>query len=84
MIAEGGIRETIKEGINGFLVDDNNPVAIGEAILKLLENPDLAQEMSKKARQYVLENWTWEAALDRLERYLLNLDNQNKHVNEYN
>jgi glycosyltransferase involved in cell wall biosynthesis len=71
-IAEGGIRETIKERINGFLVNDNNPVALGNAISKLLENQDLAQDMRKKARQYVLENWTWEAALDRLEKYFFN------------
>lgn len=80
-IAEGGIRETIKEGINGFLVNDNNPIAIAEAILKLLENPDLAQTMGDNARQYVLENWTWEAAFDRLEMCLLDSSSQKNSIN---
>lgn len=80
-IAEGGIRETIKEGINGFLVNDNNPIAIAEAILKLLENPDLAQTMGDNARKYVLENWTWEAAFDRLERCLLDFRDQKNNIN---
>lgn len=68
-IAEGGIRETITES-NGFLIQNNNPVELGQAILKLIDNPDLAQTMSKQAREYVLNNWTWEQAIDRLEQYL--------------
>lgn len=73
-IAEGGIRETVREGINGLLVNDDDSVALGEAISKLLEDRDLARQINEKARQYVLENWTWETALDRLEKHFLNLN----------
>ena len=66
-IAEGGVRESIREGINGLLIDDDDPIAIGERILKLLENENLAREMSEKAKQYILDNWTWQRAVDRLE-----------------
>lgn len=76
-IAEGGVRETVKEGINGFLVNDDDPVAIGEAILKLLERPDLARQIGEKAKQYVRENWTWKEALDRLEKYFFGLTQPN-------
>jgi glycosyltransferase involved in cell wall biosynthesis len=72
-IAEGGIRETVREGVNGLLVNDDDPVALGEAISKLIENKDLARQINEKARQYVLENWTWETALDRLEKHLFQL-----------
>jgi glycosyltransferase involved in cell wall biosynthesis len=72
-IAEGGVRETIKDGINGYLINDDDPVALGEAILKLLENQPLVQQMGETARQYVLENWTWDAAIDRLETHFYSL-----------
>lgn len=77
-IAEGGVRETVKEEINGFLINDDDPIALGQAILKLIDNPDLTQAMSQQAREYVLNNWTWDKAIDRLEKYLIDyLDNKN-------
>lgn len=71
-IAEGGIRETIREGVNGFLINDNDPVVLGKAVLNLIENPDLVKAMAQPARQNVLDSWTWEKAVDRLETCLLN------------
>lgn len=72
-IAEGGIRETIKDGINGFLIHDDDPNSIGKAISYLLDNPDTLEKMGERARQYVLENWNWTLANDRLEKHLLSL-----------
>ncbi|MDF5732999.1 MAG: glycosyltransferase [Rhizonema sp. PD38] len=40
-IAEGGIRETIINGSNGFFLGDDNPVIIGQAITKFLKHPEL-------------------------------------------
>jgi glycosyltransferase involved in cell wall biosynthesis len=76
-IAEGGVRETVKEGINGFLINDDDPVAIGEAILKLLERPALARQIGERAKQYIIENWTWNEALDRLEKHFFDLTKSN-------
>jgi glycosyltransferase involved in cell wall biosynthesis len=72
-IAEGGIRETIKDGINGFLINGNEPVEMGKAISKILNNKELADNMGKNARSYVLEQWSWERGIDRLEKCILNL-----------
>ncbi len=72
-IAEGGVRETIKDGINGFLINGNEPVAMGTAISKLLRDKALAAQMGKQARNYVLETWSWDSAIERLEECLLSL-----------
>lgn len=45
------LREWIESGINGFLVDPTDPIALGEAILAALDQPELRE----KARQRNLE-----------------------------
>lgn len=69
-VAEGGIRETIKDGFNGFLVDPE-PTAIAEAAKLLLQNPDLTRQISQQAAAHVRQNWNLEGCVDRLENVLL-------------
>lgn len=69
-IAEGGVRETIIPGINGFLVNDDNPQELGDSIIRLLDNPELVTKMSNTSRQQVLEHWQWNDAVSRLEEHL--------------
>jgi glycosyltransferase involved in cell wall biosynthesis len=69
-IAEGGIRETVQDGINGFLVDPEAS-CIARAASQLLQNPSLAREMGKRARVHVEQNWNAESSIDRLEKILL-------------
>ena len=72
-IAEGGVRETIKDGINGFLINGNEPVAVGRAISKLFNDQALAEQVGKQARNHVLAMWSWDKAIERLEEFLLSL-----------
>lgn len=69
-IAEGGVRETIVDGVNGILVQWDDPQAIGTAISRLLDNPDLAAEMGARAREHVIEHRSWKSCMDQLETYL--------------
>jgi len=47
----GGMTDIVKDGVNGLLVPPANPKALAKAILKLLEDPDLASEMGKEGRR---------------------------------
>ncbi|MFC1632407.1 glycosyltransferase [Candidatus Omnitrophota bacterium] len=53
----GGIPYQIKDGKNGFLVDPHNYNMCADRIVKLLQDKKLAQEMGRKAKEYVRENF---------------------------
>jgi glycosyltransferase involved in cell wall biosynthesis len=55
-----GLKDAIKDGENGFLVEPENADAWAEKIKELLENDDFRQEFGKKARDYTIENYSWE------------------------
>lgn len=46
----GGNPEIVEDGVNGILVDPKNEKQIAEAILKLLENDELRQQMGVNGR----------------------------------
>jgi glycosyltransferase involved in cell wall biosynthesis len=68
-VSDAGLRETINDGDNGVLTD-RNPHLFSQAILSLLENLDLIDRMGRQGRNDVIDNWSWETALLRLERHL--------------
>lgn len=47
----GGIPEIIEDGITGFLIPPHSPDKLAQAIIKILENPDLAHNMGSRGRQ---------------------------------
>ena len=69
-IAEGGIRETIRDGVNGFLVDPEVE-CIARAAGELLQNSLLARQMGERGVIHVRQNWNVESSVDRLEKILL-------------
>ncbi len=66
-VAEGGVRETVIDGVNGFLVE-NNPGAMAEAIERILSNPQLAKQLGVSGQNLVSERWSIAASIDRLEK----------------
>jgi len=56
----GGMPEVIVDGECGLIVPPGNPEALAAAILRLLADPDAAQDMGRRARQRVLETFTVE------------------------
>lgn len=53
----GGIPLQIKDGETGFLVNPHNYDECADRIIKFLQNPELAQEMGRKAKEYVREKF---------------------------
>jgi glycosyltransferase involved in cell wall biosynthesis len=68
-VAEGGVRETIVDGVNGLLVD-SDPRAMAAAIKRLSSDPEYARRLGQTGRQQVLERWSVEASVERLEQKL--------------
>ena len=68
-VAEGGVKETVVDGLNGRLVA-RDPRAFADAVASLLDDGGLREQYGRQAREHVLANWTWDAAVNRLEHYL--------------
>lgn len=62
---EGGPRETIADGKDGFLV--NSPEDMAQRMELLARNPDLCASLGEAGRAKVVKEFTWEAFLNRFE-----------------
>jgi glycosyltransferase involved in cell wall biosynthesis len=69
-VAEGGVRETIIDGVNGLLVQ-HQPQAMAHAIERLRSDKHLAVQLSENGSELVREKWSVNAAVERLERQLI-------------
>lgn len=68
-VREGGIRETIVDGINGLLCDAE-PAALATAVTRLLDHPAEAEALGRSAAQHVAAEWNLERSTDRIEAEL--------------
>ncbi|MFN2555478.1 MAG: glycosyltransferase family 4 protein [Nitriliruptorales bacterium] len=62
----GGAMETVKEGSTGLLVEPDDPSALAEAVLRLLEDDGLRRAMGAAGRRRALEVFSWERAAEHL------------------
>ena len=58
----GNMPELIKDGVNGFLVK-NEVSQYANKLIWMKSNPENTFEMGMKAREAILENWTWEHSM---------------------
>ena len=55
----GGIPELIQDGKNGFLINSGDGEGLTNQILKLINDPELANKIGKLGRKTAEENFTW-------------------------
>ncbi len=70
---EGGIRDIVKDGETGFLVEKENEVALADKIEILIKNPELRKKMGEAGRKYYEANFTLEAFESRFHEILEDL-----------
>lgn len=68
-VKEGGYRESVIDGVTGFLVD-REPKLFAEKIKLLLENSQSAKKMGKAGRKYIKKEWNWKKSIKQLEELL--------------
>ena len=64
----GGVREAVREGESGLLVERGNSSLLAEAILKLLSDSSLRRKMGASGREFVLANYTWDICAEKMLR----------------
>ena len=69
----GGIPEEVVEGRTGYLVEPKDSVGLAEAILKLLENKQLAIKIGSDGRRIALENFTKNKMIDNTYKLLVRM-----------
>lgn len=63
----GGSRDVISDGTNGLLIDHNDVEQLAQAVVSLVEmGQEEQRNMGRRARQTILEGYTWEQVARRL------------------
>lgn len=65
----GAISDMVTDGDNGLLIPENDPVALADAMRKLIENPQLAHDMGERGYARFVQYYTTSA----FERNLLEI-----------
>lgn len=68
-VEEGGVGETVVDGVSGLLVD-RNPIRFAAAIRTMLEDSQMRIDMGRRARDLVLRQWSWAEATRTIEQDL--------------
>jgi glycosyltransferase involved in cell wall biosynthesis len=64
----GGIPDMVRNGINGFLVDEKDHIGLAKQIMEILNNKDLREQMSENARNIAVQEYSQEL---QAKRYIL-------------
>jgi glycosyltransferase involved in cell wall biosynthesis len=60
----GGIPDIIEDGVNGLLVPPGDPDALAEAIIRILEDQDLADRFREAGLETVKGRFSWDKISD--------------------
>jgi glycosyltransferase involved in cell wall biosynthesis len=66
-----GIPEAVEDGVTGFLVAEGDWIAMGRAMLSLMEHPGRAQNMGQAGRNRVVGQFSSEISISRLRSVLM-------------
>jgi glycosyltransferase involved in cell wall biosynthesis len=69
-VREGGVQEAVIHEQTGLIVE-RDPAQFAEAVRRLLSQPELCLAYGRNGREHVLQNWTWDRAIEGLEEVLL-------------
>lgn len=63
----GGLKEQVRDGTNGILVEPNSPKALAEAVRKILKEPALLKKFSEGAKKLSDSEFSWEEICKRID-----------------
>jgi glycosyltransferase involved in cell wall biosynthesis len=62
----GAIAETVEHGVTGLLVEKNDPKGLADAMLRLLRNAEMREEMGRAGRNKMLKHFTWDHVSEKM------------------
>jgi len=73
--SSGGLNEIVQNGQTGFLVPPGDINLLAEALIRILKDRDLAEQMGKSAREFALRHFTGEISVEKFIALYQNLCN---------
>ena len=70
----GGAPDAVLEGETGFVVDGRDLAQAADRVSELLRDPELAQQMGRRGRAWVEQQWSWPIVSRRLTDLLEGVD----------
>jgi phosphatidylinositol alpha-1,6-mannosyltransferase len=67
----GGAPDAVLEGETGFSVDGTSAIAIAEAAILLLGNPEYAAKLGAQGRDWIVKEWRWEIWSEQFKKLVL-------------
>jgi glycosyltransferase involved in cell wall biosynthesis len=61
----GGLVEVVQDGVTGIIVPKADEKALSEAVIKLLNDPDMAHRMGKAGREAAEKNFSWDQTAEK-------------------
>lgn len=62
-----GIPDVIRDGENGFLVENDHPEKLSQVILDVLQDPKLREMLASRGHQTVRQDFSWEKFVSQLQ-----------------
>ncbi|HKJ31749.1 MAG TPA: glycosyltransferase family 4 protein [Balneolales bacterium] len=67
----GGIPDAIVDGETGLLVNEENPDQLAAAIIKLLEDKKLANDMGERGRKRIINETNWDIIAEKIHKIMI-------------
>lgn len=64
----GGLPEVVRDGVTGWIVPQDDPHTLADALSTLVFEDELRQRFGNAGRQFVLQNYDWDRCVDTMER----------------
>lgn len=71
--ASGTAAKAITESGGGIIVEPESPSALAQAVLDLYNNSALAAQLGRKGREFAVERYSFEQAIEQYEELFFNL-----------
>lgn len=78
----GGNKEVIEDQINGFLFPPGDHMSLSRIILKLLHDSELCQKIGERAKQTIMNNYSWNVKIKEIEDYYHNTTKNTRPTNK--
>jgi colanic acid/amylovoran biosynthesis glycosyltransferase len=66
----GGVKELVDDGIDGLLVEPEAPEQLADAIVNILQNPELALSLSQESRKKIIAKFSHRRSAETLAQCL--------------